>query len=207
MNRRPAVFLDRDGVINVNRPDHVKSWAEFEFLPGSLKAIQDMTLRGWTVIVTTNQAAIHRGLVAETMVKDIHRRMQKAIEQAGGCLHAIYYCPHTPEEKCDCRKPQPGMYLRAASRFDLVLSESYVVGDTIGDILAAKAIGAKAILVRTGLGCQDELRLIEENHTGYVVVDDLQSAAEWISNQEMPTAKAGPRLLDYSLIKGRQAGE
>jgi D-glycero-D-manno-heptose 1,7-bisphosphate phosphatase len=189
MSRRPAIFLDRDGVINVNRPDHVKTWEEFEFLPRSIPALQQAAAAGWIVIVTTNQAAIHRGFVAEATVREIHARMQLSVERAGGCIHAIYYCPHTPEEKCTCRKPQPGMYLKAASQFGLDLGRSYVVGDTIADILAAQNIGARPILVRTGLGCQDELRLVENNHTGYVVAEDLQSAIEWIFQNEKLAAK------------------
>ncbi len=186
-NKRRAVFLDRDGVININRPDHVKSWDEFQFLPGALQALGRLAKSEFLVIVATNQAAIHRQLVNEATVCDIHARMTTEIERAGGCLHAVYYCPHRPEENCDCRKPKRGMYLRAAWRYNLDLTRSYVVGDARTDVEAAHAIGAQPILVLSGRGC-DRRALVERNcrdcDTDCVVVDGLQQAVEWIGERE-----------------------
>ncbi len=185
--KRRAVFLDRDGVINFNRPDHVKSWDEFQFLPGVLDALGHLAKSEFLIIVATNQAAIHREMVDESTVRDIHARMTTEIERAGGCLHAVYYCPHLPEENCECRKPKPGMYLRAAWKFNLDLTRSYVVGDARADVEAAHAIGAQPVLVLSGRGC--DRRALVERHcrdcdTDCVVVDGLLQAVEWIGERE-----------------------
>lgn len=182
--KRRAVFLDRDGVINVNRPEHVKTWDEFVFLPRALDALQKIAASDFLVVVTTNQAAINRGMVSAETVRDIHARMKVAIERAGGRIDAIYYCPHRPDEECACRKPQPGLYRRAAQEFDIDLARSYVVGDALSDITAAQAIGAQPILVLTGRGRAEQTRLIENNHSGYVVVEDLLRAVEWIEQND-----------------------
>jgi D-glycero-D-manno-heptose 1,7-bisphosphate phosphatase len=187
VTKRRAIFLDRDGVINANRPDHVKAWDEFTFLPHVLDALRQIAASDFLVIITTNQAAIARKMVDEGTVRDIHARMTLAIERAGGRVDAIYYCPHLPEENCNCRKPQPGMYLRAAQEFDLDLARSYVVGDALADVAAAQAIGAQPVLVLTGRGREQQARLIENNHVGYQVVEDLASAVEWIWQREKAT--------------------
>src|SRR5512146_1859854 len=114
MTKRRAIFLDRDGVINHNRPDHVKSWDEFVFLPRALDALKHLAAMDFVTIVVSNQAAINRRLMGDDVVRDIHSRMSAAIQNAGGRIDGVYYCPHKPEEHCDCRKPMPGMYLRAA---------------------------------------------------------------------------------------------
>lgn len=183
MSKRRAIFLDRDGVINVNRPDYVKTWEEFVFLPNALIALHQAAAGGWTTVVTTNQAAIGRGLVDEATVREINARMQASVQRAGGRLDAIYFCPHIPEDKCRCRKPQPGMFLQAAGQLNLDLTRSYVIGDALADVGAAQAIGAQAILVRTGLG-RKQLRLVQANHSGYVVAEDLLAAIEWIYQRE-----------------------
>src|SRR5512141_1111041 len=98
----PAVFLDRDGVINFNRIDHVKSWAEFEFLPGALGGLRQLTQLGWPIVVVSNQAAIGRGLVSIDTVDDIHHRMVHIVQLAGGRIDSVLYCPHLPDESCAC---------------------------------------------------------------------------------------------------------
>jgi D-glycero-D-manno-heptose 1,7-bisphosphate phosphatase len=181
VHKRRAVFLDRDGVINVNRSDHVKSWEEFVFLPRSLDALRKIAASDFFAIVTTNQAAINRNLVEDATVRDIHNRMEAAIEHAGGCLQAIYYCPHRPDENCDCRKPRPGMYLQAAREFNLDLAASYVIGDTMADVNAARAIEAQPILVLSGRGSADGLE-------DCITLRDLDEAVEWILQKERGTA-------------------
>ena len=183
MTRR-AIFLDRDGVINVNRPDHVKSWDEFVFLPNSLEALRRIVASDFLVIVTTNQAAIARGLVEEATVRDINARMVVEVERAGGRIDAVYYCPHLPEEKCKCRKPQPGLYLQAAREFGIDLARSLVVGDAFADVAAALAIGAKPILVLTGRGQEQHAHMAANKHSGYEVADDLLAVVEWIAREE-----------------------
>ena len=181
---RRAIFLDRDGVINVNRIDHVKAWDEFVFLPNVLTALQQLAPSDFRVVVTTNQAAIARGLVAEDTVRRIHARMIAEVKRAGGRIDAVYFCPHHPDEKCGCRKPQPGLFVRAARDLDADLTRSLVVGDAFSDIAAARAIGARPILVLTGRGRAQRAEMVANNQTGYEIVDDLLSAVEWILHEE-----------------------
>jgi D-glycero-D-manno-heptose 1,7-bisphosphate phosphatase len=183
MTIRRAIFIDRDGTINANRPDHVKTWDEFVFLPNALTALQKLAARDWLVIVTTNQAAIARGLTQEATVRDIHARMTQAVSSAGGRIDAVYFCPHHPDEQCDCRKPRTGLYVQAARKFDIDLSQSIVIGDAVADIEAARAIGAKPILVLTGRGPEAHTQLIN-NHSDYTTAADLMEAVEWIERTE-----------------------
>ena len=184
MTKRRAIFLDRDGVINANRADHVKRWDEFVFLPRSLDALRRIATSEFIVLVATNQAAIARGLTTEAAVRDIHARMTVEVGRAGGRIDAVYYCPHHPDENCDCRKPRLGLYRQGAREWNLDLTRSYVVGDAMADIVAAQGIGATPLLVLTGRGNEQHAALRENNHAGYHVVDDLMSAVEWIWRKE-----------------------
>jgi D-glycero-D-manno-heptose 1,7-bisphosphate phosphatase len=181
---RRAIFLDRDGVINANRLDHVKSWAEFVFLPGALDALKRIAASDFAVIVTTNQAAIARGLTSDTAVRDIHTQMAKQVVRAGGRIDAVYYCPHHPEDNCDCRKPKPGLYTRGAQEWNVDLTRSYVVGDAMTDIIAAQVIGAAPILVLTGRGTEQYAVLEVNHHSGFHVAADLMDATDWIWQKE-----------------------
>jgi D-glycero-D-manno-heptose 1,7-bisphosphate phosphatase len=181
---RRAIFLDRDGVINANRPDHVKRWDEFVFLPRALDALRQIAASDFVVLVMTNQAAIARGQTSDAAVRDIHARMTAAVERAGGRIDAVYYCPHLPEENCDCRKPRTGLYRRGAREWEIDLARSYVIGDAMADIVAAREIGAMPILVLTGRGNEQYVVLQENNHSGYHVANDLMSAVEWIWERE-----------------------
>ncbi len=184
MPKRRAIFLDRDGVINANRPDHVKGWDEFVFLSRALDALRKMAASDFLVIVTTNQSAVHRGLIDVATMREIHARMTRSIERAGGRIDAIYYCPHLPEENCDCRKPRPGLYLQAAKSWDIDLARSYVVGDALVDMQAAHAIGSTPILVLTGRGQEQQKKSSADVRWGYQVVDDLMHAVEWVWQRE-----------------------
>jgi D-glycero-D-manno-heptose 1,7-bisphosphate phosphatase len=175
-----AIFLDRDGVINVNRSDYVKSWDEFDFLPNALTALRILAASDFRVIVTTNQAAIARGLVTEETVRAIHAQMIAQVEGAGGRIDAVYFCPHHPDDKCGCRKPQPGLFVQAARDFEIDLARSFVVGDAFSDVAAALAIGAQPILVMTGRGREQHVEMIANNHAGHQIADDLRGAVEWI---------------------------
>jgi len=183
MTLRRAIFLDRDGVINVNRSDHVKAWDEFVFLPRALEALRRLAASPFVIIVTTNQAAIARGITAESVVREIHAKMLDAVRQNGGRIDAVYYCPHHPDEHCDCRKPQPGMYLRAASDLDLDPAQSIVIGDAVSDLVAARAIGAQPILVLTGRGQEYRAEMIRQDLQA-IVVNDLADAVDWIERAE-----------------------
>jgi D-glycero-D-manno-heptose 1,7-bisphosphate phosphatase len=173
----PAIFVDRDGVINANRPDHVKRWEEFVFLPGALEALRSLASQPWPVIVVTNQAIIGRGIAPAAIVDDIHARMRAVVAAAGGRIDAVYLCPHRPEDGCDCRKPRPGMLLRAAREHGLDLSRSYFVGDALSDAQAAAAAGATPIFVSSGRGAEQRAALLADPWLrGTRVVDDLAAA-------------------------------
>jgi len=147
-----AIFLDRDGVINENRADHVKSWDEFEFIPGALDSIRRLTETGLPIFVVTNQAAISRGLMSPATLDDIHNRMNETIRAAGGRITQVYHCPHDSHEECDCRKPASGMLLQAAKEFSIDLNKSFLVGDAWTDVAAGVGVGARSILLLTGRG-------------------------------------------------------
>jgi D-glycero-D-manno-heptose 1,7-bisphosphate phosphatase len=179
--KKPAVFLDRDGVINRDRSDFVKSWAEFEFLPGVLDALQLLAATPYVIVVVSNQSAIGRGLVEMETVDEIHSRMLQAIQQAGGRLEAIYYCPHSPEVNCPCRKPKPGLLHQVAEELGLDLSRSYLVGDSVRDLAAARAAGVQPILVLTGHGTSALTDLRESGASEPLCFADLPAVAHWLT--------------------------
>ena len=146
-HNRVAVFLDRDGVVNVDRRDYVKSWREFDFLPSALDTLKLFAEKRIRVVIVTNQSAVNRGLVSLRSLKEIHRKMLAEIRVQGGDVEAIYFCPHTPTENCECRKPKPGMVLRAAKDLDIDLSSSYVVGDSDKEVELARSLGIKCIRI------------------------------------------------------------
>jgi D-glycero-D-manno-heptose 1,7-bisphosphate phosphatase len=182
--KRRAIFLDRDGVINENRSDHVKSWNEFVFLSRAEDALHRVAASDFLAIVTTNQSAVHRGSLSEITLRDIHARMSNAIANAGGRLDAVFYCPHLPEENCGCRKPRIGMFSQAAEKWAVDFPGSYVIGDAMADVRAAQQIGSTPILVLTGRGSKQHDLLLEGNHSGFHVADDLWDAVEWIWRRE-----------------------
>ena len=149
-----TIFIDRDGVINENRSDYVKSWDEFRFLPGSREAIASLTRAGHRIIVCTNQAGVAQGLISLETMEDIHRRMQSAVKEVGGIIEKVYACTHSKYADCDCRKPRPGMLLRASRELDLNLSDAIFIGDSITDMQAGMAAGVRTLLVLTGLGME-----------------------------------------------------
>lgn len=171
-----AVFLDRDGVINRDRPDYVKSREEFEFLPGVLKALRLLAARSHPVIIVSNQSCIGRGLVSREKVEEIHAFMRETVRRRGGRIDAVYYCPHRPDENCPCRKPRPGLILKAAADFSLNLSGSRLIGDDLKDLDCAVAAGVRPVLVRTGHGRDlSEGELARVAHP-YDVFEDLLDA-------------------------------
>jgi D-glycero-D-manno-heptose 1,7-bisphosphate phosphatase len=147
-----AIFLDRDGVINENRPDHVKNWGEFEFLPGVLSSIRRLSQTGLPIFVVTNQAIISRGEMSVETLDSIHARMLACVREAGGRIDHVYYCPHDKDDNCECRKPRPGMLKQAALEYGIDLTKSFIVGDAWTDVEAGLAVGARSILVMTGRG-------------------------------------------------------
>ena len=186
------VFLDRDGVINQDSPDFIKSWSEFEFLPGSLKALKQLTLNRFPIIIITNQSVIHRKMVSKKDLDFIHDMMKKTVESNGGEIKDIFYCPHVPEDRCDCRKPNPGLIYRAKKRYEIDLEASIMVGDSAKDIECARNAGCgSAILVKTGNGVMAEKILKEKMIHPDVIVQNLLEAANWIVTRYNPAALPG----------------
>jgi D-glycero-D-manno-heptose 1,7-bisphosphate phosphatase len=188
-----TIFIDRDGVINENRSDYVKSWSEFRFIPGSREAIAQLTRAGHRIVVCTNQAGVARGSIPIETVEEIHRRMIAGIEEAGGHIEKVYYCPHGKDEHCACRKPRPGLLLRARDELSLDLSDAVFVGDSISDVRAGLAVGIRSILVLTGLGAQQLREHCHEAEGPFLVMLSLKHAADFIlqglhSHMDTPTA-------------------
>jgi D-glycero-D-manno-heptose 1,7-bisphosphate phosphatase len=166
-----VIFLDRDGVINYDSPDYIKSWEEYRFLPGSLEALAALTAAGHALILITNQSIIGRGMVPLQVLEDMHQRMRQAVAEAGGRIFDIFYCPHRPEEACDCRKPAPGMIVQAASQHHIDPAAAIMIGDNAKDIACGRNAGC-------GLKAEKELALKGIQPTA--VADDLANAAEMI---------------------------
>jgi D-glycero-D-manno-heptose 1,7-bisphosphate phosphatase len=148
------VVLDRDGVINLDSDQYVKSPEEWTPIPGSLEAIARFTQAGFRVVVATNQSGLRRGLFDMATLNAIHDKMHKAVNQLGGRIDAVFFCPHAQDAGCACRKPRPGMLLEIAERFNLALTGVPAIGDSLRDLQAASAAGARPILVLTGKGEQ-----------------------------------------------------
>jgi D-glycero-D-manno-heptose 1,7-bisphosphate phosphatase len=178
--RRPAVFLDRDGVLNENRADYVRSWEQVVILPGVFEAMQRLAASPFVVVVVTNQSAVGRGLLTLETLAAINQGIVDAVQHAGGRIDGVYACPHTPEDGCPCRKPLPGMLLQAARDLDIDLSRSYLVGDAVSDMQAAVAAGSRPMLVRTGRGMKQALGLAVHGLHHVPVAADLHEAVDWI---------------------------
>ncbi|MBK5276903.1 MAG: D-glycero-beta-D-manno-heptose 1,7-bisphosphate 7-phosphatase [Desulfuromonadales bacterium] len=177
-----AVFIDRDGTINVEK-EYLYRTEDFEFIPGAAEAIRLFNDAGWLVIVVSNQSGVARGYYTEEDVHNLHRHISAQLLQAGAKVDAWFYCPHHPSGRgsyalpCRCRKPLPGMLLEAAGRFEIDLEASVMIGDKLVDVEAGRAAGCRSILVRTGYGSEEESRCA----SGTEVFDDLLAAAECLS--------------------------
>jgi D-glycero-D-manno-heptose 1,7-bisphosphate phosphatase len=146
------IILDRDGVINYDSEQFIKSPDEWRPIPGSLEAIARLNHAGFRVVVATNQSGLGRGLFDMATLIAIHEKMYKALGQAGGRIDAVFYCPHTADSDCDCRKPKPGMFAEIGRRFGVELTGVPCVGDSVRDLQAADTVAAQPILVLTGKG-------------------------------------------------------
>lgn len=177
---RRAVFLDRDGVINENRQDYVKSWDEFAFLPGTLPSLRRLARTPFAIVVISNQSPINRGLASPSQVNYINERMMNEIEETGGRIDGIYICPHRPDEGCDCRKPRPGLLHQAADELGIDLASSFVVGDALSDIEAALAAGCTPVLVLTGRGRDELPKVGHSGLTGFLLARDLAEGVDLI---------------------------
>lgn len=177
MGSNRLVILDRDGVINRDSDDFIKSPEEWEPLPGSLEAIAKLCRADYRVVVITNQSGIARGLLSLNTLNRIHQKMLDQLHALGGNIDAIFFCPHGPDDGCDCRKPLPGLFQDLQQRLKTSLTGVDAVGDSLRDLQAAAAVEANPVLVRTGKGAGTEAGLAngegDGSLSGVVVYDDL----------------------------------
>ena len=172
------VILDRDGVINFDSAQFIKSPAEWKPIPGSLEAIARLNQAGYTVVVATNQSGVGRGLFDMDTLNQIHEKMHKALFAVGARVDAIFYCPHAADSACDCRKPKPGMFKRISQTLNTDLTGVPSVGDSLRDLQACVALGCKPMLVMTGKG---EKTKAEGNlPEGTLEFANLAQAVDWI---------------------------
>lgn len=181
------IVLDRDGVINQDSDAYIKSPEEWVPIDGSLEAIARLNRHGYRVVVATNQSGIERGLFTLETLFEIHKKMNRLLAEVGGTLDGIFFCPHAPAAGCACRKPQPGLLREIEQRLGVSLRSVPVVGDSLRDLEAARAVGADPILVRTGKG---ERTLAEHrDQLQNVPVDDcLYSVVERLLGDTAPAA-------------------
>jgi D-glycero-D-manno-heptose 1,7-bisphosphate phosphatase len=197
--RRAAVFLDRDGTI-IEDVGYLAAIDRMVLFPWTVDAIRALNRAGFAVVVVTNQSGVARGYFTEAFVADTHRALDRRVEAGGARIDAYYYCPHHPDgaeveyrRECDCRKPRRGLVDRAARDLGLDPERSFVVGDAWRDIALARAVGARAVLVRTGGGAVEEQRP-PEGLAADAVVDNLAAAASWILMHRSPqSATRDPR--------------
>lgn len=179
MNR--FILLDRDGVINQDSHDYIKSPEEWQPLAGSLEAIALLNQHGYQVAVITNQSGLARGMFTEADLAQIHAKMQRMVLEHGGNISAVYYCPHGPDSTCGCRKPKPGLLLQCAAEHQIDLSETWMIGDSFRDLQAGIAAGAQPVLVKTGNGIKT---LTEHPNFNFPVFDTLYDAAQHLISRQ-----------------------
>ena len=180
-NLRNVVYLDRDGTINHDTADYIKSRSEFKFIPGSIEAVRLLTISGFTSIVITNQSALARKFISPAELGHIHAMMKDAIVAGGGKITDIFFCPHMPDDGCECRKPAPGLLLQAQHKYNIDLSTSIMVGDSAKDIECARNAGCgKAVLVKTGKDDEAEHILKTKQIVADYTANNLYDAAKWI---------------------------
>jgi D-glycero-D-manno-heptose 1,7-bisphosphate phosphatase len=181
------IILDRDGTINEDRDDFVKSPDEWVPIAGSLEAIARLNHAGWHTVVATNQSGLARGLFDMATLNAIHAKMNRALGEIGGRIDAVFFCPHGPDDGCTCRKPLPGLLTTIGERYGVSLRETYAVGDSLRDLEAGVAAGCAPHLVRTGKGAlldDDALRALKKRFPHAVVHADLASFAQQLIQRE-----------------------
>ena len=181
------VILDRDGTINEDRDDFVKSPEEWVPIPGALEAIARLNHAGWHTVVATNQSGLARGLFDMATLNAIHARMNRDLAELGGRIDAVFFCPHGPDDGCACRKPRPGLFVTIGERYGVSLRETYAVGDSLRDLEAGVAAGCASHLVRTGKGARLDtaaLRSVVATAPQALIHDDLAAFAQQLLQRE-----------------------
>jgi D-glycero-D-manno-heptose 1,7-bisphosphate phosphatase len=183
MSEQPAsrlVILDRDGVINIDSDAYIKTIDEWIPVPGSISAIARLSLAGFQIAVATNQSGLARGYFDEPTLANMHSLMRALVEEEGGHIEVVVYCPHGPDEGCNCRKPAAGLLDAIASELKTSVEGAWYIGDSEKDIELARAMKCIPVLVRTGKGVETEARLQRSNILPALVFDDLAEAADFI---------------------------
>jgi D-glycero-D-manno-heptose 1,7-bisphosphate phosphatase len=195
--KKRAVFLDRDGTLNED-VGYPSVFSQIHIFPAAFEAVRKIRSAGFLTVVVTNQSAVGRGLLTEDGLKNIHKNISASFAAEGAELDAFYYCPHYERaalpiyrKNCDCRKPGPGLAVRAAADLDLDLSASYVIGDKTEDIEFALNTGATPVLVLTGCGRESQLKLEEKGLRPAFVAEDILAAANWILRRERNVEETG----------------
>jgi D-glycero-D-manno-heptose 1,7-bisphosphate phosphatase len=181
------IVYDRDGTLNQDRDDYVKSADEWVPLPGALEAVARLTQAGWHAVVATNQSGLGRGLFDMSTLNAMHQKLNQALARAGGRLDAIFFCPHVAADECDCRKPLPGMMVQIAERYGIDPAQIPVVGDSLRDLQAAQAAGCEPHLVLTGKSAGLDATGVEAlvaQVPGTQVHQDLSAFADFILRRE-----------------------
>ena len=181
-----AIFIDRDGVINKDpggwtKYDYVTDWKEFFFIPGALEALRILKESGIRVVVISNQAGVNKGYFSREELDTVNKKMVDEIEKEGGRLEEVYYCVHTDEENCDCRKPKTALIDKAAKKYAIELKKTFFLGDTRLDVAAGKKAGAKTILLLSGKTTREEAKSWEEKPD--YIFGDLLDAVKWITKK------------------------
>ncbi|WDP91260.1 MAG: D-glycero-beta-D-manno-heptose 1,7-bisphosphate 7-phosphatase [Desulfobacter sp.] len=178
-----TIFLDRDGVINEDSPAYIKSPEEFHFIPKSPEAVALLNKSGFEVILITNQSAVGRKMITRETLASIFDKMQAGIRAADGRIKDVFFCPHTPDEGCRCRKPRPGLILDAIKKYGIDPAAAAMVGDSAKDIECGRAAGcAKTVLVATGNGPKARQELADKGITPDYWARDLYDAAQWLAS-------------------------
>ena len=176
---RPAIFLDRDGVIIANRANYVRNWSQVEIYPQALQALARIASLPYAVAIVTNQSGIGRGLIPIEVAREINERLVACVAAAGGRIDGVFMCPHAPADRCDCRKPKPGLLHQACAALQIDLARSILIGDALSDLQAGQAAGVKiTALVRTGRGAEQVLTPQAKTLAPFLVFDHLQQALE-----------------------------
>jgi D-glycero-D-manno-heptose 1,7-bisphosphate phosphatase len=181
------VILDRDGVINFDSAQFIKSPEEWKPIPGSLEAIAQLKQNGYRVVVATNQSGIGRGLFDMDTLNRIHKKMHRAAAEAGGRIDAVFYCPHSADSDCDCRKPKSGMFKRISETLNMDLNGVPAIGDSLRDLQAGAALGCTPLLVLTGKGTKTQSE--GELPAGTLIFADLAAAVDHLLARESKEKK------------------
>ena len=176
-----VVFLDRDGIINANKDDYVKTCDEFVLLPGALEGLAKLKEAGITAVVISNQAGVGRGLIDPAELECINRKMFESVEEAGGEISGLYYCLHRRDEGCECRKPATGLLEKASAEMGFPLAGSFFIGDARTDVEAGRKAGCRTVLVCTGKASATDVEAwdCKPEH----IAEDLPSAVDWVLSQ------------------------